>query len=61
MSRSGSATGSSADPAAASVSQLTGPTVRDLTVSSGLRLEDAGEHELKGVPERWRLYRVGTA
>lgn len=20
--------------------------------------EDAGEHELKGVPDRWRLYRV---
>jgi hypothetical protein len=21
-------------------------------------LEDAGEHELKGVPDRWRLYRL---
>ena len=25
---------------------------------SGLSFEDAGEHELKGVPDRWRLYRV---
>ena len=33
-------------------------TVRDLVVGSGLAFEDAGEHELKGVPERWRLYRV---
>jgi hypothetical protein len=23
-----------------------------------LVFEDAGEHELKGVPDRWRLYRV---
>jgi class 3 adenylate cyclase len=33
-------------------------TVKDLTAGSGLDFEDAGEHELKGVPERWRLYRV---
>jgi class 3 adenylate cyclase len=33
-------------------------TVRDLVAGSGLSFEDAGEHELKGVPERWRLYRV---
>jgi class 3 adenylate cyclase len=32
--------------------------VRDLVAGSGLRFDDAGEHELKGVPERWRLYRV---
>jgi hypothetical protein len=25
---------------------------------SGLTLEDQGEHELKGVPDRWRLDRV---
>ena len=35
-------------------------TVRDLTAGSGLVLEDAGEHELKGVPDRWHLYRVVT-
>ena len=33
-------------------------TVKDLTAGSGLTFEDAGEHELKGVPDRWRLYRV---
>jgi class 3 adenylate cyclase len=33
-------------------------TVRDLVAGSGLAFEDAGEHVLKGVPERWRLYRV---
>ena len=26
--------------------------------ASGLVFEDAGEHELKGVPDRWHLYRV---
>ena len=30
----------------------------DLTAGSGLVFEDAGEHELKGVPDTWRLYRV---
>jgi class 3 adenylate cyclase/pimeloyl-ACP methyl ester carboxylesterase len=33
-------------------------TVRDLTAGSGLTFIEAGEHELKGVPDRWRLYRV---
>ena len=33
-------------------------TVKDLVVGSGLAFEDAGEHELKGVPDRWHLYRV---
>ena len=33
-------------------------TVKDLTAGSGLVFEDAGEHELKGVPDHWRLYRV---
>ena len=33
-------------------------TVRGLTVGSGLWFEDAGEHELKGVPDHRRLYRV---
>jgi class 3 adenylate cyclase/pimeloyl-ACP methyl ester carboxylesterase len=33
-------------------------TVKDLVAGSGLVFEDAGEHELKGVPERWHLYRV---
>jgi hypothetical protein len=25
---------------------------------SGMRFKDRGVHQLKGVPERWRLYRV---
>jgi class 3 adenylate cyclase len=37
---------------------LVSSTVRDLVAGSGLAFEDAGEHELKGVPDRWRLYRV---
>jgi class 3 adenylate cyclase len=37
---------------------LASQTVKDLTAGSGLVYEDAGEHELKGVPDRWRLYRV---
>ena len=49
----------------ARVASLAGPgeilvssTVRDLVAGSGLTFEDAGEHELKGVPDRWHLYRV---
>ena len=49
----------------ARVATLAGPsevlvsqTVKDLVAGSGLTFEDAGEHELKGVPDRWRLYRV---
>ena len=37
---------------------LVSSTVRDLEAGSGLMFEDAGEHELKGVPDRWRLFRV---
>ncbi len=37
---------------------LVSSTVRDLLAGSGLGFEDAGEHELKGVPDRWHLYRV---
>jgi class 3 adenylate cyclase len=37
---------------------LVSSTVKDLTAGSGLVFEDAGEHELKGIPDRWRLYRV---
>ena len=37
---------------------LVSQTVKDLTAGSGLTFEDAGEHELKGVPDRWHLYRV---
>ena len=37
---------------------LVSATVRDLAAGSGLVFDDAGEHALKGIPERWRLYRV---
>ena len=37
---------------------LVSHTVQGLVSGSGLVFEDAGEHELKGVPDRWRLYRV---
>jgi class 3 adenylate cyclase len=37
---------------------LVSQTVRDLVAGSGLSFEDAGEHELKGVPETWRVYRA---
>jgi class 3 adenylate cyclase len=37
---------------------LVSQTVKDLVAGSGLSFEDAGEHELKGVPDLWRLFRV---
>jgi class 3 adenylate cyclase len=37
---------------------LVSQTVKDLVAGSGFAFEDAGERELKGVPDRWRLYRV---
>jgi len=37
---------------------LVSQTVKDLVAGSGLTFEDAGEHELKGVPDTWHLYRV---
>ena len=39
---------------------LVSQTVKDLVAGSGLAFDDAGEHELKGVPDRWRLYRATT-
>jgi pimeloyl-ACP methyl ester carboxylesterase len=50
----GARVGAKAGPNEVLVSQ----TVKDLVAGSGLAFEDAGEHELKGVPDRWRLYRV---
>ena len=50
----GARVGSLADASEVLVSQ----TVRDLVSGSGLAFEDGGEHDLKGVPERWRVYRV---
>src|SRR5437773_11053103 len=39
---------------------LVSSTVKDLVVGSGLMFEDAGEHELRGVPDRWHLYTVAN-
>jgi class 3 adenylate cyclase/pimeloyl-ACP methyl ester carboxylesterase len=33
-------------------------TVKDLVAGSGIEFEDRGDHELKGVPGRWRLHAV---
>ena len=37
---------------------LVSQTVKDLVAGSGLAFDEAGEHQLKRVPDRWRLYRV---
>jgi class 3 adenylate cyclase/pimeloyl-ACP methyl ester carboxylesterase len=35
---------------------LVSGTVKDLVVGSGVRFEDRGQYELRGVPGEWRLY-----
>ena len=35
---------------------LVSRTVRDLVIGSELRFSERGEHELKGIPDRWALY-----
>jgi class 3 adenylate cyclase len=37
---------------------LVSSAVKDLMSQSGVRFKDRGAHQLKGVPQRWRLYRV---
>jgi class 3 adenylate cyclase len=53
---------------AARVAAMAGPnetlvssTVRDLVAGSGLRFDDRGLHELKGLPEQVHLYSAGGA
>ncbi len=53
----GARVGSMAAPSEVLVAQ----TVKDLVAGSGLTFEDRGEHELRGVPDRWRRYRVVSA
>jgi class 3 adenylate cyclase len=53
----GSRIGALAGPSEVHVSS----TVKDLVAGSGLVFEETGEHELKGVSDRWRLYRVMDA
>ncbi len=50
----GARIGSVARPSEVLVSQ----TVKDLVVGSGIEFNERGEHELKGVADRWRLYSV---
>jgi class 3 adenylate cyclase/pimeloyl-ACP methyl ester carboxylesterase len=40
---------------------LVSQTVKDLTAGTGIALNDGGEHELKGVPGTWRVYRAPPA
>jgi pimeloyl-ACP methyl ester carboxylesterase len=39
---------------------LVSETVKGLVAGSGITFAERGEHELKGVPDRWRLFAVGT-
>jgi DNA-binding NarL/FixJ family response regulator len=50
----GARVASIADPGEVVVSS----TVRDLVAGSGIGFVDRGEHDLKGVPDRWHLYAV---
>ncbi len=45
---------------AAASEVLVSSTVRDLIVGSEQPLTDRGEHELKGIPGRWRVFAVET-
>jgi hypothetical protein len=40
---------------------VTTSTVKDLVAGSGIGFADRGEHALKGVPDRWRLFAVTDA
>jgi class 3 adenylate cyclase/pimeloyl-ACP methyl ester carboxylesterase len=54
------AVGARVAAAAAPGEVLVSNTVKDLVAGSGLEFEDRGTHELKGVPDEWRLYAVST-
>jgi class 3 adenylate cyclase len=40
---------------------LVSSTVRDLAMGAGFGFDDRGEHELRGVPGRWRVFAVATS
>ncbi|MGA9723239.1 MAG: adenylate/guanylate cyclase domain-containing protein [Candidatus Binatus sp.] len=40
---------------------LVSSTVKDLVAGSGISFKDRGTHELKGVPDTWRLFQVGDS
>jgi class 3 adenylate cyclase len=48
----GARVGAIAQPSEVLVSR----TLKDLTAGSGISYTDRGQHELKGVPDRWRLF-----
>ena len=52
----GARIGARAGPSEILVSQ----TVKDLVAGSGLAFQDRGLHELKGVPDQWRLFAVAA-
>lgn len=35
-------------------------TVKDLVAGSGIAFSESGSHELKGIPDSWRLYKVSS-
>ena len=35
---------------------LASQTIKDLVAGAGLRFEERGAHELKGIPGEWRLF-----
>jgi class 3 adenylate cyclase len=39
---------------------LTSSTVKELVLGSGIGFEDRGVHELKGIPDEWRVYAVSS-
>ena len=52
----GARIGARAGPSEVLVSQ----TAKDLVAGSGLAFQDRGLHELKGVPDQWRLFAVAA-
>src|SRR5262249_52944949 len=40
---------------------LVSSTLRDLVIGSGLKFDDRGAHQLKGVPGEWRLFAGASA
>jgi|GraSoiStandDraft_49_1057285.scaffolds.fasta_scaffold24260_2 class 3 adenylate cyclase len=53
--------GARVSAAAAPGEVLVSSTVKDLVAGSGIRFEERGTHELKGVPGEWRLFAVDEA
>jgi class 3 adenylate cyclase len=39
---------------------LVSSTVKDLVASSSLGFEDRGDHQLKGIPDTWRLFALSA-